>query len=164
MFLYAYSYTCIHIYICMYIYIHLCIHGKQVIQLPSANPPQCLRCSAGWLNGWLVEWSAGWLNGWLVEWLIDCLAVGCQHPPNRCQNPSSCGAKSSKIEMLGSWGLLVGPWEGLGVVLEASWGHIGPEIGPRAPKISKSDFWGPLLGAMLGAKIDKSVVKSDPKV
>ena len=52
----------------------------------------------------------------------------------------------------------IGPKSCLGEVL----GHLGPKMAPRARKTLKIDFWGPLLGAILGPKI-KIGPKSDPK-
>ena len=53
----------------------------------------------------------------------------------------------------------IGPQSCLGGVL----GHLGPKMAPRARKTSKIDFWGPLLGSILGPKIDQNRAKSDPK-
>ena len=43
-------------------------------------------------------------------------------------------------------------WRGLG----GSWGHLGSKMAPRSKKPPKINFWGPLLGGMLGPKISKN--------
>ena len=80
--------------------------------------------------------------GWLVEWLINCLAVGCQHPPG--WGPNAPTRWPNPIKMLpkilqnggvgGSWGPLLGVLGALGELLGGSWGHLGPKMAPRWPQ------------------------------
>ena len=70
---------------------------KTNIQLPSANPPPCLRCLAVWSNGWFIAWLLG-ANIHQIGAKIHQVVV--QNPPkSRC------------------WGLL----GALGEVLGGSW-------------------------------------------
>ena len=92
-----------------------------------------------------------------MDGLLGCLAVGCQMPPK-------LAPKSSKNRWLGaSWGSLGGGFGALGGVLGGSWGllggswgHLGPKRPPRGKKKPKSESFDPLLGAILGPKIEKN--------
>ena len=117
-----------------------------------------------WASGPIVDSCEGIEKGWgrdRERMRRDRERMG-RHPASKLEqkcnkNRSTWGPKSinlmAKINLGRPLGGFLG---GLGRSWDGSWGHLGPKMASRAPRTSKSDFWGPLLGAILGSKIDQN--------
>ena len=86
----------------------------------------------------------GLLGSWVlgVQNRSKIILVGVQNRPKIIQVGSKITQNRSQEAS----------WRGLG----GSWGHLGSKMAPRSKKPPKINFWGPLLGGMLGPKISKN--------
>ena len=153
--MHIYIHTYIHIYIYVYTYMYISMYIHIYIQVPSANPPPCLRCLVVWLNGWLIVWLFGWALMYLANQPFIKIEQKIKHKStNLGSQIHQLGAQNRSQEA--SWR---GPGGLLGRVLGAlggSGGPLGPKMAPRASKNTKNKSFDPLLGAILGPKIDEN--------